>query len=84
MNIWRIIIFILYSLVACFYKVFVPNNSRRPIQKITPTIKNTTRIMIPYTRPTTRSQIRLDWLEKMGLIKRTSTSSTTHFYKPRY
>jgi hypothetical protein len=84
MNIWRIIIFILYSLVACFYKVFVPNNPRRSIQKIDYSIKNTTRIMIPYRRPTTMPQIRLDWLEKFGLIKRTSTSTTTHFFKHRF
>jgi hypothetical protein len=47
-------------------------------------IRNTTRLMIPYRRPTTMPQIRLDWLEKFGLIKRTSTSTTTHYFKQRF
>jgi hypothetical protein len=84
MNIWRIIIFILYSFVACFFKVFVSNNPRRSIQKSDHSIQNTTRIMTPYRRPTTMPQIRLDWLEKFGLIKRTSTSTTSNFFKQRF
>ncbi|CAF0925764.1 unnamed protein product [Rotaria sordida] len=85
MNIWRIIIFILYSLLACFLKVFVPNSIRRPIQKMDYPLWNTTIITTPYRRPTTMPQIRLDWLEKMGLIKRTSTSTTTaYFFRPRF
>ncbi len=82
MNIWRIIIFIFYSFVACFLKVFIPNHPRRMIQKPDHSILNTTKIMIPYRRPTTMPQIRLDWLEKMGLIKRTSTA--TNFFKQKF
>ncbi|CAF2386982.1 unnamed protein product [Rotaria sp. Silwood2] len=85
MNIWRIIIFILYSLLACFLRVFVPNSIRRPIQRMDYPLWNTTTIMTLYQRPTTRPHIRLDWLEKMSLITRTSTSTTRpYFFKPRF
>lgn len=84
MNIWRIIIFILYSLLACFLRVFVPNSIRRPIPKTTnPLWNTTTTVTTPYRRPTTLPQIRLDWLEKFGLITKTSTSKT-YFTRPRF
>ena len=86
MNLCRMIIFILYSLVACFNKVFLPANpSRRSIEKFDMITRNTTKMTIPYQRPSTMPQIRMDWLEKFGLIKRTSTSSPpTHFFKQRF
>ena len=77
MNIWRIIIFILYSLVACFFRVFVSTNSRRSLEKIEQPLWNTTQVTITYHRPTTMPQVRLDWLLKFGLIKATSPSSPT-------
>ncbi|CAF1232679.1 unnamed protein product [Adineta ricciae] len=85
MNIWRIITFILYAVVACFYKVFCPNHLRRSIQKTDDLLWNTTTIVLPYRPPTPMPQIRVVWLEKFGLIKRTSTSTvTTHVHKQRF
>jgi hypothetical protein len=72
----------MYSLVACFFKVFVPNNPRRSIQKIDHPLWNTTKIMVTYRRPSTIPQIRLDWLEKFSLISRTTTSK--NFFKQRF
>lgn len=79
MNIWRVLIFILYSLIACFYRVFLNTSTRRPIPiSAETTMTSTTTFLTTYTRPTTMPQIRIDWLEKFGLIKRTSPSTSNH------
>jgi len=80
MNIVRIVIYIMYSLIACFYKVFIPHQPQRSIDKIDLLFKNssiltTTTTTFIYRKPTTMPQIRVDWLEKFGLIKRTSSSA---------
>ncbi|CAF1452680.1 unnamed protein product [Rotaria magnacalcarata] len=67
---------------SCIIIVFVPNSIRRPMPKTDYPLWNTTTITTPYRRPTTAPQIRLDWLEKMGLISKTSTTKMI-FYKPR-
>jgi hypothetical protein len=81
MNLWRTIVFVLYSLVACLLKVFVSNHNRRSLDYDDHPLWNTTQFTTSYQRPSTLPQIRLDWLEKFGLIKRTSTTAT--FTRPR-
>ncbi|CAF1042412.1 unnamed protein product [Adineta steineri] len=74
------------SLFACFFKVFFPHNPRHSLQKIDhPLWNTTTTIIVPIRRPSTMPQIRLDWLEKFGLIKKTSTSTmATNLFKQRF